>query len=67
MKHISEVAHILRAALDNDRERVRSYAELLATKLVEDGEDRQAHILNCVLDPSLEDIGARIMPSGDLT
>ena len=67
MKHVSEVAHILKAALDQDVDKARAYAELLVAKLGEDGEDRQAHILNCILYPSLEDIGRRIMPSENLT
>ena len=49
MQHLSEVAHILRAALDGDIEKARSYAELLASKLTDDGEMRQAHILRCIL------------------
>ncbi len=63
MQHLSEVAHILRAALNQDAEKARGYAELLITKLHEDGEDRQANILHTVLYPSLEDDGKRIMPS----
>lgn len=64
MQHLSEVAHILRAALNNDHDRVRAYAELLITKLHEDGEDRQANVLHTVLYPSLEDVGKRITPTG---
>lgn len=63
MKHLSEVAHILRAALNDNRDSVHAYAELLITKLHEDGEDRQANILHTVLFPSLEDVGRRIVPS----
>lgn len=64
MQHVSEVAHILRAALNDDLDNVHAYAELLITKLHEDGEDRQANILHTVLYPSLEDVGGRIMPTG---
>lgn len=49
MQHVSEVAHILRAALDGDTARVRAYAELLASKLTDDGETRQAHIMRSIL------------------
>lgn len=49
MKHLSEVAHIVRAAINSDEERVRAYAALLAKKLTEDGEDRQAHIIVSIL------------------
>lgn len=49
MQHLSEVAHILRAALDSDEDRVRGYAELLASKLADDGEARQAHIVRSIL------------------
>lgn len=49
MQHVSEVAHILRAALDGDGDRVRDYAELLASKLSDDGETRQAHIVRSIL------------------
>lgn len=63
MHHVSEVAHILRHALNNDHDRVRAYAELLITKLHEDGEDRQANILHTVLYPSLDEIGKRIVPT----
>lgn len=49
MQHLSEVVHILRAALDGDTERARAYAELLAAKLTDDGATRQAHIVRCIL------------------
>jgi len=49
MQHLSEVAHIVRSALAGDTERVHSYTELLATKLAEDDETRQAHILRSIL------------------
>lgn len=49
MQHLSEVAHILTASLAGDTEKVRAYAELLASKLTDDGETRQAHILRCIL------------------
>lgn len=49
MQHLSEVAHIVQAALDQDEERIHDYTELLSAKLAEDGETRQAHILRSIL------------------
>ena len=49
MQHLSEVAHILGAALDGNTQKVRDYADLLASKLADDGETRQAHILRSIL------------------
>lgn len=49
MQHLSEVAQILRAALAGDENRVRSYAELLMLKLSEEGEARQAKIIDQIL------------------
>lgn len=49
MQHLSEVVHVVEAALAGDAVRVRSYTELLAKKLSEEGEQMQAHILRCIL------------------
>lgn len=49
MQHLSEVAHILGYALDGNTAKVRDYGEFLASKLTDDGETRQAHILRSIL------------------
>jgi hypothetical protein len=49
MQHISEVARILEAALAGNTAKIRDYAELLASKLADEGETRQAHILRSIL------------------
>lgn len=49
MQHLSEVVHILQAAIDGKPDKACDYAELLATKLTDDGETRQAHILRSII------------------
>lgn len=64
MQHLSEVAHILQAALNGNVQKVRDYADFLASKLTEDGETRQAHILRSILhDIPQPQVAASELPS----
>lgn len=61
MQHLSEVAHILNAAIDGEPQKAIAYAELLASKLAEDGEVRQANILRSIVNGIPQ---PRVFPTG---
>lgn len=45
MEHVSEVAKIVEHALAGNRDAVKSYGQLLVDKLRNDGEEKQAKII----------------------
>lgn len=62
MTHLSEVAKLVQHGLKGDATAVRAYAELLLSKVREEGDERAVAMLEVAL--GLRDPGVMIYPQG---